>query len=56
VSERFSGFEVGVAVTHLVAEPGVSPPPGEPILQARDAGAGVCQQVDGEVDGNLESR
>jgi hypothetical protein len=27
-SECLSGFEVGVAVTHLVAEPGVSSPPG----------------------------
>jgi hypothetical protein len=35
--ECFGGLEMGVAVTHLIAEPGVSSPLREPILQACDA-------------------
>src|SRR3984893_8445285 len=54
--ECLSGFEMGVAVTHLIAKPGVSSPPGEPILEACDASASMCQQVDREVDRNLKGR
>jgi hypothetical protein len=52
-SERFSGLEMGVAVTHLIAKPGVSSPPREPILQPCDGWACVCQQIHREVDRNL---
>src|SRR3954453_2189954 len=52
--ECFSGFEMRVAIAHLIVKPGVSSPPSEPILQACDARACVCQQVDREVDRNLE--
>src|SRR4051812_11328157 len=45
-----------VAVAHLIAEPGVSSPPGEPILQVCDASTSMCQQVDREVDRNLKGR
>src|ERR1700682_3509496 len=54
VSECLSGLEIGVAITHLVAKPGVSSPPGEPVLQPCDARACVCQQVDCEVYGYLK--
>src|SRR6476469_3131840 len=47
---------MGVAVTHLIAKPGVSPPPRIAILQARDASASVCQQVDRQVDRYLKGR
>src|SRR5882757_9828004 len=47
---------MGFAITHLIAEPGISSPPGVPILQPCDAGAYMRQQVDREVDRNLEER
>src|SRR3954466_13128258 len=47
---------MGVAVTHLIAKPGVSSPPGVPILQVCDASDSVCQQVDREVDRILKGR
>jgi hypothetical protein len=48
--ECLGSLEVGVAATHLIAEPRVPAPPRVPILDACDAAAAVRQEVDREVE------